>query len=147
MKFDELLRFAVKNNASDVHVQALSPPMMRIAGKIRSVESPSVSSEEVLSYISSMVPEIDLNELVPAIQKGLDFSHAIPDLSRFRCSAYRNLGNTGIVMRIIREQIPPIENLHLPKVIQDIALARRGLTLVTGTTGSGGNDTDGSQLV
>jgi twitching motility protein PilT len=65
----------------------------------------------------------------------------IPDVSRFRCSAYRHLGSFGIVMRLIRTTIPPFESLNLPKVIHDVAMSQRGLTLLTGTTGSGKSTT------
>jgi len=141
MNFDELIRFAIKNDASDIHLQAQSPPMLRIAGKIRTVESPSLVPGELLQFISSLVADSDTAALAAAIEKGLDFSYAIPGVSRFRCSAYRQMGNAGMVMRIIREKIPPVESLHLPKVIRDIALSQRGLTLVTGTTGSGKSTT------
>jgi twitching motility protein PilT len=67
-------------------------------------------------------------------------------VSRFRCSAYRHLGNAGIAMRIIRGKIPTIEELHLPPVIGEIAMIQRGLTLVTGTTGSGKSTTLASMI-
>ena len=139
---EKVLRFAVENGASDVHIQALAPPMMRISGEMRSVNAQPLTDKEVLDFIASIAPESSSDgDLHAAIVEGLDFSHTIPELSRFRCSAYRHLGKSGIAMRIIRFEIPSIEDLHLPKVISDIALARRGLTLVTGTTGSGKSTT------
>jgi twitching motility protein PilT len=72
---------------------------------------------------------------------GLDFSYAAPGICRFRCSGYRVLGNTGLSMRLIKSKIPAIADLHLPPVINEIALSGRGLTLVTGTTGSGKSTT------
>jgi len=141
MKFDELIRFAVKNEASDIHLQAQSPPMLRIAGKIRTVESPSLVAEELLEFIAGLIPRTDSQTLESSLGTGLDFSYAIPGLCRFRCSAYRQMGSAGMVMRVIREKIPPVDSLNLPKVISDIALSQRGLTLVTGTTGSGKSTT------
>jgi len=141
MRFDELIQFAVKQDASDIHLQAQSPPMLRIAGTIRFVEWPSLVSEELIQFISSMVPHSEPTALASNIDKGLDFSYAISGLCRLRCSAYRQMGHVGMVMRIIRDKIPPFESLNLPKVIADIALSQRGLTLVTGTTGSGKSTT------
>ena len=113
MKFDQLLQFAVKNEASDIHIQALSPPMMRITGQIRSVESPQLTNEDIEDFIASIMPGADSKNVEAAVFEGLDFSYEVPGLARFRCSAYRNLGNMGMVMRIIREEIPSFENLNL----------------------------------
>ncbi|MHC4187014.1 MAG: type IV pilus twitching motility protein PilT [Planctomycetota bacterium] len=141
MNFEELLRTAVKHKASDIHIQALSRPMLRISGKIRPLESAPLTHDEVMDFISSMVSSDQVNDLDAAIIQGLDFSYTIENLARFRCSAYRHLGNVGVVLRVILEEIPTLEDLNLPTVIQDIALSRRGLTLVTGATGSGKSTT------
>jgi len=140
-RFDEIMQFAVKNDASDIHLQAHSPPMLRIGGAVRFIECPSLVHEELLQFISSLVPYLEPAVLAAAIDKGLDFSYAIPGLCRFRCSVYRQMGHVGMVMRLIRDKIPTLESLNLPKVIADIALSQRGLTLVTGTTGSGKSTT------
>ena len=140
--FQQLLRFAVENNASDVHLQALAEPMVRISGQIRSLkDAEPLTKQQTLDFIASIVPKNLEDDLEAAIIRGLDFSYTIPHLCRFRCSAYRHLGQPGMVMRIVRSEIPSIEALHLPKVIHNIALARRGLTLLTGTTGSGKSTT------
>jgi twitching motility protein PilT len=141
ISLDKLLRFAVEQNASDLHIQAASCPMMRIAGQIRSVESDPLTDEQIREFIASIAPENIKADLDAALVRGVDFSHSVPGLSRFRCSAYRQLGRVGLVMRVIRNEIPSMDDLHLPKVIHDIALSQRGLTLVTGTTGSGKSTT------
>jgi twitching motility protein PilT len=115
--------------------------MLRIGGRVRTVESEPVSDEDIRGFITSMIPADQHEHLEEAAARGLDFSHAVPELSRFRCSAYRHLGRFGLVMRLIRTAIPSIDALHLPKVIHDIALSQRGLTLLTGTTGSGKSTT------
>jgi twitching motility protein PilT len=84
---------------------------------------------------------MERDRLHAALVEGLDFSYSVPGLGRFRCSAYCHLGHVGLVMRIIRAEIPQFESLNLPSAVKDIALARRGLTLVTGTTGSGKSTT------
>lgn len=104
---------------------------------MRSAKADLLTDEQMLEFLTTIIPESMKGDIDAAIVQGLDFSYTIPDLCRFRCSAYRHLGKFGITMRIIRSEIPSIENLHLPKVVGEIALARRGLTLMTGTTGSG----------
>ncbi len=141
MDLEGLLRFAVKQGASDLHIQSAVKPMVRIAGQVRTVDVPPLGNEETRDFIASIAPESEQPHLDAAIVEGLDFSYEMPGISRFRCSAYSQLGQVGITMRIIRADIPSIEDLNLPKVIHDIALARRGLTLITGTTGSGKSTT------
>lgn len=141
MDFETLLRFAVEHDASDVHIQAAVPPRMRIAGQVRAVEMDAVTNEQLRDFIASIAPEDARGDLDQAIVGGLDFSYATPGKARFRCSAYSHQGKVGITMRIISTEVPSIEDLHLPKAVQDIALSRRGLTLVTGTTGCGKSTT------
>jgi twitching motility protein PilT len=141
MNLQDVLRFAVTNKASDIHIQALSPPVLRIMGQIRVVEAQPLTNDEALAFVTSIAPDAKKDYLKTSLDHGLDFSYAIPGLSRFRCSAYRHLGNIGIVIRVIREQIPEFETLNLPSAVHDVALSRRGLTLVTGTTGSGKSTT------
>jgi twitching motility protein PilT len=136
-----LLKFAVENNASDVHLQAGLPPRVRIGGVIRAVTVPSPTDQQVRNYIAAMAPPRFHDNLEQRVYQGLDFSYAVPDLARFRCSAYQHLGSAGVALRIIRAGIPTIAQLNLPAVIGDIALSGRGLTLVTGTTGSGKSTT------
>ena len=141
MDLQELLRFAVKSGASDVHIQASTPPMLRIAGQARTVDGEPLTDEVTEGFLASIAPADAQEDLASAAFEGLDFSYAIEGVARFRCSAYRCMGRFGLVMRIVRTNIPSIEKLNLPKVIHDIALSRRGLTLLTGTTGSGKSTT------
>jgi twitching motility protein PilT len=141
MDFGALLKFAVDNNASDVHLQAGLVPNLRMGGLIRSINQPSLTDDDVRKFITSIAPPRMRNDLDDRLQHGMDFSYAAPGLSRFRCSAYRHLGQAGIALRIIKGRIPTIAELHLPEIVNDIALTQRGLTLVTGTTGSGKSTT------
>ncbi|HOW73022.1 MAG TPA: PilT/PilU family type 4a pilus ATPase [Phycisphaerae bacterium] len=146
MDFERLLKFAVENGASDIHLQATSPPMLRLGNQIRVVEGPSVTDDDMLSFLREIAPPRFSEDIVGAAASGLDFSHALSSGTRFRCSAFRTLGRFGMTMRVIRTEIPSIAALKLPQVIHDIALARRGLTLVTGTTGSGKSTTLASMI-
>jgi twitching motility protein PilT len=141
MDFQRLLHFAVEHSASDVHLQAGMPPYVRLGGILKSTDQPALADEQVRAFISDIAPPRFREKLDEHLAAGMDFSYAAPALSRFRCSAYRHLGNSGISMRIIRGKIPTVAELHLPPVIEEIALAGRGLTLVTGTTGSGKSTT------
>jgi twitching motility protein PilT len=139
--FQLLLRFAVENDASDIHIQAGLPPCLRIGGHLRSTQEPPMSDDDVRNFIVSIAPKRLQENFDERILGGMDFSYAPANLTRFRCSAYRQLGTAGITMRVIKARIPSIAELHLPPVIGDIAQSHRGLTLVTGTTGSGKSTT------
>ncbi len=139
MDVERLLKGAVELGASDVHLQAGAPPMLRVGNSIRPVDAPPMTDDDMTAFLLAIVPARLKDELGSA--KGLDFSFASAAGSRFRCSAFRTRGRHGVTMRVIRSVIPSIEALRLPKVIHDIALSRRGLTLVTGTTGSGKSTT------
>ena len=141
MDFQNLLRFAVKNNASDIHIQAGLKPIFRIGGIIRAADVPALNDEQVRAFIASIAPKRFRDQIDDRIIAGLDFSYAAPGISRFRCSAYQHLNQSGMAMRVIRDKIPSISELHLPPVVSEIAVSHRGLTLVTGTTGSGKSTT------
>ncbi len=140
MDFVQLLRFAVEHGASDVHIQSQAAPMLRLAGQMRTVDSPAVSRDEVLSFVGGLLPAGHADVAAEAV-RGLDFAYELPGLARFRCSAFSARGELGLTMRLIRTKIPTVAELNLPKVVSDIALCGRGLTLVTGTTGSGKSTT------
>jgi twitching motility protein PilT len=137
MNFDQLIQFAVEQGASDLHFQTGASPLLRIGGLIRAVESPPVTADELRHFIVSIKPGVTAGSLPAMMVQGLDFSHAVPGLCRFRCNVYSHLGTPAMVMRVVRLQVRSMEELQLPAVLHDIALSLRGLTLVTGTTGSG----------
>jgi len=141
MDFSALLRFAVEHKASDIHIQSGLTPVLRLGGYIKPIKQPPVDDDSVRNFITSIAPPRMRDNLDDRLAAGMDFSYALPNVSRFRCSAYRHLGMAGIAMRVIRGSIPTIEELHLPPVISEIAQSYRGLTLVTGTTGSGKSTT------
>lgn len=141
MDFERILKFAVDNGASDVHLQASSPPMLRLGGQVRMIEGDAVTDQDMLAFLQAIAPKRFEQDIAGAAVHGLDFSYALPTGTRFRCSAFRTLGRFGITMRTINTKIPSLAELNLPPVVQDIALSRRGLTLVTGTTGSGKSTT------
>src|SRR4051812_45417505 len=106
MDFQRLLKFAVENNASDVHIQAGLPPNLRMGGIIHATDQPAITDEQLMAFITEIAPARIRNNVDDRIIAGMDFSYAAPGLSRFRCSAYRNLGSAGITMRVIKSKIP-----------------------------------------
>jgi twitching motility protein PilT len=141
MNFDQLIRFAVEQGASDVHLQTGASPLLRINGQIRTVESPAITGEALRQFIVSIKPKLTLDHLDEVLVNGLDFSYAIPGVSRFRCNVYSHLGTPAMVLRVIKLKIRTLEELDLPPVLKDITLSHRGITLLTGTTGSGKSTT------
>jgi twitching motility protein PilT len=141
MEFDQLVRFAVEQGASDVHLQTGAAPLLRINGQIRTVESPPVSDQELRKFILSIKRGLTADQLDQAMVQGLDFSYSIPGVSRFRCNVYSHLGTPALVLRVVRLKVRTLEELKLPPVLRDITLSLRGMTLLTGTTGSGKSTT------
>lgn len=141
MNFDELLRFAVKQGASDVHLQTGAVPILRINGVIRTMESPPLTAELLREFIPSLSPRVTAENLGALMADGFDFAYALPDVCRFRCNVYSHLGTPALVMRVVLPRIRTIEELMLPPALKGVALAQRGLVLITGTTGSGKSTT------
>ncbi len=141
MNFDELIRFAVKQGASDIHLQTGAVPTLRINGSIRTLESPPLTAEELKAFILSLSKRVTEANFDQVLLEGIDLAYAIPNLCRFRCNVYSHMGTPAVVMRVIMPKLRTVEELHLPKVLNDVALAHRGLVLITGTTGSGKSTT------
>ena len=141
MDFQVLMKFAADREASDIHLQSGLSPKLRIQGVLHTVDQPAMTDDDVRQFVGSIAPARMRDKLEERMMIGMDFSYAAPGICRFRCSGYRALGMSGVSMRLIKGKIPAITDLHLPQVINDIALSGRGLTLVTGTTGSGKSTT------
>lgn len=141
MKFDQLIRFAVEQGASDLHFQTGAVPNLRINGSIRTIESPPLTADQLKSFIISLSRRVTSENFDRMIFEGVDLAYSIPDLCRFRCNIYSHLGTPALVMRVIMPKIRTVEELNLPPVLKDVALSHRGLVLITGTTGSGKSTT------
>jgi twitching motility protein PilT len=146
MNFDQLIRFAAEQGASDVHLQSGASPLLRINGLIRTVESPPVTAEALYQFIQTLRPKLTVETLQEQMVPGLDFSHAIPGVSRYRCNVYSHLGSPAMVLRVIKLKIRSLEELNVPPIVREIALAHRGMVLLTGTTGSGKSTTLAAML-
>jgi len=139
MDISELLAFSVKNNASDLHLSAGLPPMIRVHGDVRRINLPPLDHKDVHGMVYDIMN--DGQRKVYEEKLEIDFSFAIPGLARFRVNAFNQDRGAAAVMRTIPSKILSLEQLHAPKIFGDLALKPRGLVLVTGPTGSGKSTT------
>jgi len=139
MDISELLEFTVKSKASDLHLSAGLPPMIRIDGDLQKMKSPPLLQKEVLSLIYGVMNDKQRNEYEEYLE--LDFSFEIADLARFRVNTFNQSRGAAAVFRVIPDKISSMEDLQLPPIFIDIASYPRGLVLVTGPTGSGKSTT------
>ena len=135
----QLLAFAVKNKASDLHLSAGGPPMIRVDGDMKRVNLPDMSHKDV----QSMVYDIMNDKQRKAYEEFLetDFSFEIPSLARFRVNVFNQNRGAAAVFRTIPTLIHTLEELQTPRVFRDLCMLPRGLVLVTGPTGSGKSTT------
>jgi twitching motility protein PilT len=141
MTIEQLLLFAVEQNAADLHIQTGAVPRVRIGGLLREVDVPILTDEMVRRYVRAIAPAGIVEDINAAAARGLDFSYALSNRARFRCNLYSHMGSPGMVLRVIPPRIRTIEELNLPPVLADMTRARRGLILMSGVTGSGKSTT------
>lgn len=139
MDITELLAFSVKNNASDLHLSAGMPPMIRVDGELRKVNVPDMDEKTVMNLIYDIMN--DNNRKLFEEFWECDFSFEVPDLARFRVNAFNQDRGPAAVFRMIPSEILSMEDLKLPKIFSEIITRPRGLILVTGPTGSGKSTT------
>ena len=139
MDISELLAFSVKNKASDLHLSAGLPPMIRVHGDVRRINLPPLEHKDVHGMIYDIMNDGQRKQYEEMLE--CDFSFAIPGLARFRVNAYNQERGAAAVMRTIPSKILTLEELNAPKIFADLAMKPRGLVLVTGPTGSGKSTT------
>jgi twitching motility protein PilT len=139
MDITQLLAFSVKNKASDLHLSAGVPPLIRVNGDVRRLNVEPLEHKEVYKMLYDILS--DAQRKVYEENLEVDFSFEISGLARFRVNAFnQNRGAAG-VFRTIPSEILTLEQLNAPKIFADLALKPRGLVLVTGPTGSGKSTT------
>ena len=140
MTLDELLREMVTRRASDVHLQAGSPPMGRIDGQLVPFGTQPLMPQDTMLLAQSLMNADQWDDFT--YRNELDLAYSVSGLGRFRCNVFRQRGAVGMVMRIVSDAIPGFEALGLPAdVMRGLAEHARGLILVTGPTGSGKSTT------
>ena len=136
LSIDDLLRRAVESKASDLHLKVGNHPYLRIDGELNPLaDVPRVTPEEMLSMAFSMMTNRQKQKFKETAE--LDMAYGVAGLGRFRVNVFQQRGNVGMVLRVIPTKIRTIEELELPRVLEKVCEERRGLVLVTGTTGSG----------
>jgi twitching motility protein PilT len=140
MTIDELLRAACEAKASDLHLKVGNYPYIRVDGELRALTQYSrVSGEDMLNMAFSMMTNRQKQKFKENTE--LDMAYGVAGLGRFRVNVFQQRGNVGMVLRVIPTKIRTLEELYLPKVIDKVCEERRGIVLVTGTTGSGKSTT------
>src|SRR5262245_50803167 len=136
MHVNDLLKVAVENGASDLHLKVGSYPMMRVRGALYPASEQKKLDHEDLVAMSAAVMSTSQRQKFKESQE-VDLAYSVPGLGRFRVNIFQQRGTVGLVLRVIPMQIRTIDELGLPGVLKKIASEERGLVLVTGTTGSG----------
>src|SRR5258707_5022960 len=140
MHVNDLMKIAVENGASDLHIKVGSFPMMRVRGElVPASEEKRLDHDDVVA-ISAAVMSTAQRQKYKESQE-IDLAYSVSGLGRFRCNVFQQRGTVGMVLRVIPMQIRTIDELGLPQVLKKIAEEERGLVLVTGTTGSGKSTT------
>ncbi|MFC3851435.1 type IV pilus twitching motility protein PilT [Salinispirillum marinum] len=139
MDITELLAFSAKQNASDLHLSADLPPMIRVDGDVRRINVPAMNNKQVHGLIYDIMNDKQRKDFEEFLET--DFSFEVPGVARFRVNAFNHNRGCGAVFRTIPSKVLTMEDLGMGDVFKDIAGVPRGLVLVTGPTGSGKSTT------
>ncbi|MBL8444025.1 MAG: type IV pilus twitching motility protein PilT [Zoogloeaceae bacterium] len=139
MDITELLAFSVKNKASDLHLSAGLPPMIRVNGDVRRINLPPMEHKDVHAMVYDIMNDGQRKQYEEMLE--CDFSFAIPNLARFRVNAFNQQRGASAVFRTIPSKVLTLEELNCPKIFKEISDQPRGIVLVTGPTGSGKSTT------
>ena len=139
MELEQLCRFAVDSQASDLFLKAHSSPALRVHGRVVPTDLPVLTPADIKGLANSVMSE-DQAQAFEGYHE-LDLAFTLADVARFRCNVYVQRGDYAMVLRIVPLEIRSIEDLGLPKVLEEICKPKQGLILVTGPTGCGKSTT------
>ncbi len=139
MDITELLAFSVKNKASDLHLSAGLPPMIRVDGDVRRINVPPMDHKMVHSLVYDIMNDKQRKDFEEFLET--DFSFSLPGIARFRVNAFNQNRGASAVFRTIPSQVLTLEELAAPSIFKEMCMHPRGLVLVTGPTGSGKSTT------
>ncbi|MEE8150566.1 MAG: PilT/PilU family type 4a pilus ATPase, partial [Nitrosomonadaceae bacterium] len=139
MNIVELLSFAVKNKASDLHLSSGMAPMIRVHGEIRRINLPAMEHKDVHEMVYDIMNDAQRKSYEEDLE--CDFSFEVPNLARFRVNAFNTQRGAAAALRTIPSNVLTLEDLKAPKIFVEIAQQPRGVVLVTGPTGSGKSTT------
>ena len=139
MDIAELLAFAVKNKASDLHLSSALPPMIRVDGDLRRLNLPALDNQQLTELLYSTMSDHQRRDFEANLE--VDYSYAVPGLARFRVNCFHQDRGVGGAFRTIPVAVWTLEDIGAPSSFKDIINVPRGLVLVTGPTGSGKSTT------
>jgi twitching motility protein PilT len=139
MDLANLLKTMVEKDASDLHLRVMSPPIIRIDGKLSPMDHPPLSFEEIETLTNTILNDVQKEHFLS--EQSVDTSYSMRGLGRFRLNVFRQRGTTSLVFRSIPIYIPTIDSLGLPQKITSLCSKPQGLILVTGPTGAGKSST------
>jgi twitching motility protein PilT len=141
---DKLLMAVVKQGASDLHISVGQPPVLRLHGHMRRLETKTLEPDDTVALMKSITPDRCQQEMAEV--GGSDFGFAFGDYCRFRVSIFKQRGNVGMVLRQIPNKLLSFAELGTPEAVQRLCMRPRGMFLVTGPTGSGKSTTLASMI-
>ncbi|NOR43629.1 MAG: PilT/PilU family type 4a pilus ATPase [Gammaproteobacteria bacterium] len=131
----DLLRTMVEKDGSDLFITAGAMPSIKVDGEMKPLSNQSLNPQHTQVLVSSIMNDKQRAEFEETQE--CNFAISLPGLSRFRVNAFTQRGSVGVVLRVIRSDIPQFEELNLPPILQEIAMTKRGLVIFVGATGSG----------
>jgi twitching motility protein PilT len=139
MDITELLAFSAKQGASDLHLSADMPPMIRVDGDVRRINLPALAHKDVHALVYDIMNDKQRKDFEEFLET--DFSFEVPGVARFRVNAFNHNRGAGAVFRTIPAKVVTMDQLGMGQVFKDMAMINRGIVLVTGPTGSGKSTT------
>ncbi|MFO8014219.1 MAG: type IV pilus twitching motility protein PilT [Phycisphaerae bacterium] len=144
IQIDKLLQFVVSKNASDLHLHVGRPPVVRLHGRLRTLETETLTSEDTSGMMRSIAPERYQKEFEEA--GSADFGFSFQDKARFRVAIFKQRGEVSLSLRLIPSRLMTLAEIGLPATVKSLLARTRGLFLVTGPTGSGKTTTLASMI-
>ncbi|HET7225326.1 MAG TPA: type IV pilus twitching motility protein PilT [Candidatus Eisenbacteria bacterium] len=139
MNVRTVLEKMIAAHASDLHLKAGTPPVVRVDGVLYTLDEPTPTAQELRESVDQLLN--DEQRLYFSTHNEIDFAFGVSGLARFRANVFMQRGTPALAMRHVPVEVPSIEDLHLPASVRELAFAPRGLILVTGRTGSGKSTT------
>ncbi len=141
---EDILRLAIDENASDVHISVGAPPTLRIGGRLVKLEAPPLTHEDTETLARSVASDVHMQRVQE--EGSVDFGFSFREQNRFRVSVYRQKGHIGAVLRLIPRRMRTLDEIGVPPSVKPLLTLPRGLIVVTGPTGSGKTTTLASML-
>jgi twitching motility protein PilT len=144
IQIDKLLQFVVAKNCSDLHLHVGRPPIVRLHGRLKILETETLAPEDTAAVMRGITPERQQQELEQV--GSCDFGFSFQDKARFRVAVFKQRGNVGLTLRLIPTRLMSLQEIGLPPIVESLLSRTRGLFLVTGPTGSGKTTTLASMV-